>query len=180
MMKHVISLMKLDDRPPAKLVPWLEHQGSITDKLKALAGEARLELLQHTWESTDTWDQKTLNLAPNRVVLHREILMWAHHHPCWFARTVLPKSTYQTEKSLFSRLETTPLGELIHHHSDIKRTHIKPYPILAHSMEQNYLFDALKNSIKPLWGRCSTFTLYKQHEFYLLEIFLPGLLRYCA
>lgn len=165
------------NNPPEKLKPWLWHQGSITDKLKDLAGEAKLQLLKHAWELTDTWDQGTLQLEPKRCVLHREIIMWAHHEPCWFARTVLPKTTYTREKALFDRLETTPLGELIHHHPAIQRTHIYPYPILANSMEQAYLTHALEHAITPLWGRCSTFTLHHQHEFYLLEIFLPPLLR---
>ena len=178
-MKHVIQLMMID-KPPTQLTPWLEHQGSITDKLKALAGEARLQLLKHTWELTDIWDQQTLNLAPNIYVLHREILMWAHNEPCWFARTVLPESSYQAEEALFSRLETTPLGELIHHHPNIKRTSIKPYPIVPNSMEHAYLSHTLDHPTTQLWGRCSTFTLHKQHEFYLLEIFLPALSRYCT
>jgi len=170
----------MSNTPPAVLAPWLTHQGSITDKLKAHAGEAHLQLLKHAWELTDSWDQQTLNLTPKLAVLHREILMQAHNKPCWFARTVMPKPTYQAEKALFSRLETTPLGELIHHHPDIQRTSIKPYPILPNSMEHSYLTHALEQPIKPLWGRCSTFTLHKQHEFYLLEIFLPDLLRYCT
>jgi len=165
---------------PEKLAPWLEHQGSITDKLKALAGEARLQLLKHTWELTDPWDQITLHLEPKLSVLHREIIMWAHHEPCWFARTVLPKTTYQAEEALFCRLETTPLGELIHHHPHIQRTSINAYPILPNTMEHTYLIHALKPLDKTLWGRCSTFTLNNTHEFYLLEIFLPKLLRYCT
>jgi len=166
-----------------RLIPWLEHQGSITDKLKNLAGEAHLQRLKHTWELTDRWDQETLKLKPNLEVLHREILMWAHDKPCWFARTILPKTTYQAEEALFNRLETTPLGELIHHHPKIKRTIINPYPILPNSMEYIYLTHAFEVPITPLWGRCSTFTFTlntKQEEFYLLEIFLPDLLRYCT
>lgn len=174
MMKHVILMI---NKPPEKLTPWLEHQGSITDKLKALAGEAHLQLIKHRWELTDTWDQSTLHLKPKKSVLHREILMWAHNEPCWFARTVLPKTTYLKEETLFSRLETTPLGELIHHHPGIKRTSIRPYLIAAHSMEHTYLTHTLEHVSTPLWGRCSTFTLHNQHEFYLLEIFLPKLLK---
>lgn len=165
------------NKPPAELIPWLEHRGSITDKLKALAGEARLQLLKHTWELTDTWDQRTLHLAPKLPVLHREILMWSHNEPCWFARTVLPQTTYYAEERLFSRLETTPLGELVHHHPNIKRTSIRSYPVLPNSMEHAYLTHALDRVHTPLWGRCSTFTLHNQHEFYLLEIFLPKLLQ---
>jgi len=179
-MKHVIQLAMTDPRPPTKLIPWLEHKGSITDKLIAYAGEAKLQVLKHTWELTDAWDQNTLALAPNASVLHREILMWANNQPCWFARTIIPKPTYLAEEALFSRLETTPLGELIHHHPNIKRTNITPYPIQPKSMEYGYLEHALENPVTPLWGRLSTFTLHKQHEFYLLEIFLPGLLRYCV
>ena len=180
----------MNNAPPAQLAPWLKHPGSITDKLKAYAGEARLQLLKHAWELTDTWDQQTLSLIPNLSVLHREILMWANHEPCWFARTILPKPTYQAEEALFSRLKTTPLGELIHHHPNIQRTNITPYPIQAESMEHTYLKHALTlldPADKPrdvgfdiLWGRCSTFTLHTQHKFYLLEIFLPGLFRYCV
>lgn len=167
----------IHNNPPEKLKPWLEHQGSITDKLRALAGEAKLQLLKHAWECTDTWDQDTLHLKPKLCVLHREIVMWAHHEPCWFARTVLPKKTYIREEALFNRLKSTPLGELIHHHPAIQRTCIHPYPILANSMEQAYLTNALEHVMMPLWGRCSTFTLHHQYEFYLLEIFLPPLLR---
>lgn len=170
----------MNNTPPARLIPWLTHQGSITDKLKAQAGDAHLQLLKHSWELTDSWDQETLNLASNLPVLHREILMWAHNEPCWFARTIMPKSTYQAEETLFSRLKTTPLGELIHYHPNIRRTRIKPYPIVPNSMEHRYLAHALEYPVEQFWGRCSTFTLHKQYEFYLLEIFLPSLLRYCT
>ncbi len=157
------------------------HKSSLTDKLKALVAHTHLEVLNNTWEQSDEWDHQTLKLPLNTEVLHRDIIMWAENQPCWYARTILPQSVYHIEKALFDSLKTKALGELIHHHPDIKRTEIIPYPIHTHMPEFNYLKKALKQNTpnKTLWGRISTFTIRAQFDFYLLEIFLPGLLRYC-
>lgn len=167
---------------PKQLQPWLAHKGSITDKLKTRVATCRLDVLNHTWEQTHAWDTQLLSLTKNTTVLHRDILMWAEGEPCWYARTILSQAVFDTEASLFKRLETTPLGELIHTHPEIQRTQIKPYLITPKMPEYVYLKQALKHSTPkaPLWGRVSTFTIRNQFDFYLLEIFLPGLLRYCA
>jgi chorismate--pyruvate lyase len=174
-MKHVMS--------QNKLAPWLTHQGSITDKLKALTHHTQLIVLTHAFELSDTWDMQTLNLSANTSVLHREILMQADkHHTCWYARTILPKIVYDAEKNLFERLKTMPLGVLIHTHPDIQRVHIHAYEIHQKMQEYSYLTQALKQKTPTnnrLWGRVSTFRIRNQFDFYLLEIFLPGLLNYC-
>ncbi|MCH9757184.1 MAG: chorismate lyase [Gammaproteobacteria bacterium] len=164
-----------------QVISWLNHKASITDKLKALADNTHLEVLNQNWEKTDNWDHKTLHLPLNSDVLHRDILMWADNQPCWYARTILPKTVYNTEKTLFERLNTEALGDLIHNHPHIKRTHINPYEMRTHMPEYRYLKHALKQNspTNRLWGRVSTFTIHHQFDFYLLEILLPGLLRYC-
>ncbi|MCH9689758.1 MAG: chorismate lyase [Gammaproteobacteria bacterium] len=161
--------------------PWLEQKGSITDKLKQLAGHTKLQVLSHSWETSDAWDSKILKLPENTEVLHRDILMWADNQTCWYARTILPQYVYQAESLLFEQLKSKPLGELIHHHPEIHRTHINSYEIHAHMPEYQYLKHALKQNTPThsLWGRVSTFTIRNQYDFYLLEILLPGLLRYC-
>ena len=163
------------------MVSWLTHKTSITDKLKALSGDTKLLVLNNTWEQSDEWDHKNLLLPLNTEVLHRDILMWAEHQPCWYARTILPQSVYHTEKALFDSLKTKALGELIHNHPHISRTNITPYAIHTNMPEFNYLKNALKQNTPThtLWGRLSTFTIHTQFDFYLLEVFLPGILRYC-
>lgn len=160
---------------------WLEHKTSLTDKLKALAKSTTLQVLNHCWEPTHLWDQTALGLPADITVLHRDIIMWADGAACWYARTVLPMPVFNIEAELFKRLDTEPLGELIHHHPHIERTNITPYEIKPHMPEYAYLKQNLKESTpqSKLWGRLSTFTIHKQHDFYLLEIMLPGLLRYC-
>jgi chorismate lyase len=165
----------------SSITPWVTHKGSITDKLKALATNTHLLVLNNIWEQTDEWDHKNLCLSPNIEVLHRDILMWAEQQPCWYARTILPKSVYHTEKALFDGLKTKALGDRSHNHPHISRTHIIPYTIHTNMSEFNFLKKALKHNTptNTLWGRISTFTIHTQFDFYLLEIFLPGILRYC-
>ncbi len=163
---------------PKKPESWLTHKGSITDKLKQHTKNINLKRLSHCFEAPDTWDIHHLKLSPNeKTVLHREILMTANALPCWYARTILPESSYTAEKTLFEQLTHTPLGELIHPHPDIHRTQITPYLIEANTTEYDYLSVHIKIT-EPLWGRLSTFTIRHQFEFYLLEIFLPHLLRF--
>ncbi len=165
-----------------QVLTWLRSQSSITDKLKVLAKKTRLEVLTHTWEVTDDWDQTTLSLPANTDVLHREIVMWGDNTPCWYARTILPHAAYHAEKALFDCLKHQALGELIHPHPDINRDDIKLYAMHPHMQEYNYLTRHLKDTAPKhcLWGRVSTFTIRKQFDFYLLEIMLPGILRYCT
>jgi chorismate lyase len=166
--------------PPTPLAPWLTHQASLTDKLKALTPEVKLQVLTNTWEKTHPWDWSTLMLPKNITVLHRDVVMHAEDTPCWYARTILPLSVYNAEEALFSRLKTEALGELIHSHPDIKRTNISPYRIRKMSTEYAYASEAVPNHPlgDMLWGRVSRFTLRENHTFYLLEVLLPGLLKY--
>ncbi len=164
-----------------EILRWLTHQGSITNKLKLLTHDVRIEVLENTWETADNWDQKNLSLTSSSEVLHRNIVMWAEDTPCWYARTILPETAYQSEQALFDRLKHQALGELIHNHPDIKRTKIHPYTITPDMPEFEFLKAALQQNTPEtnLWGRISTFTIRNQFDFYLLEIFLPGVLKYC-
>jgi chorismate--pyruvate lyase len=163
--------------PPVPLRPWLTHQHSLTDKLKSVACDVRLEVCRHEWGDPDLWDQQTLQLSER--ALHREILMWAGGDTCWYARTIIPSSTYLTEELLFDRLKTQALGELIWNHPHIKRTAITPYAINKNALEYGFLTPRMHQDTHPLWARLSTLSVHEHHSFYLLEIFLPGLAAYC-
>lgn len=159
---------------------WLKEKGSITEKLIQFAGEAVLDVISHRFEEADQWDHQTLEISLNTMVLHRQILMRASNTVCWYARTIIPQSVYHIEESLFERLKHESLGNLIHPHPDIERVEIRPYTIRPSMTEYAYLNAALKNNTmnEILWGRISVFTLHNIHRFFLLEIFLPPILKY--
>lgn len=166
--------------PPEHLVSWLTWTQSLTEKLRLCAGDASLQVLKHQWEDSDAWDKSVLNLHDTRVI-HREILMYAHQVPCWYARTILPLETILADEALFERLKQESLGQLIFNSGRVERRSIKHQLIEPTSFEWAWLpANAFSKTVsKPpvhLWYRLSEFGLIASaHRFYLLEILLPGL-----
>lgn len=162
---------------PPDLTGWLTYQGFLTKKLRDIAGDACLHVLDHVWEEVDTWDKVRLNIIENQV-LHREICMYAWDKPCWYARTVLPLSTYLAAPALFDRLKHESLGVLIFEGSKITRQTFTQYVIDSSAIEYSWLSTDLHQQAHELWARLSEFKLDQQYPFYLLEILLPELARY--
>jgi len=162
---------------PASLLPWLTYQHSLTERLTARAGNTHLDVLDQRWESPDWWDKQVLN-TKDSTVLHREIVMWASGEPCWYARTIIPQETYIANSELFDRLKKESLGVLIFTESVIKRTSLFHYAIDDKSIEYHWLNKTLSCKATTLWVRMSVFTIHNELNFYLIEIMLPGLMRF--
>jgi len=163
--------------PPQYLLSWLTYTGYMSERLRDKSGEAVLQVIQQTWEPTNTWDHQVLSL-PDEQVLHRDIVTLAWEQPCWFARTIFPQTTYQTHLDLFHRLDHEPLGNLIFHTESIKRLNLCHYPITAESPEYAWLPKTIDTHQQVLWVRLSTFQVQDAELFYLVEILLPALEQY--
>ena len=159
------------------LLPWLVYEQSLTNKLHATAGDARLDVLDQRWELTNAWDQNILKLNSTQV-MHREILMWAFDAPCWYARTILPAATWEANTALFDRLKTEPLGHLIFDSTEVKRGSLMHYMITPASVEYSWLNELMHQGESELWVRLSEFVVNDTHSFFLVEILLPGLFVY--
>lgn len=157
-------------------MPWLVCESSLTNKLTAAAGDARLEVRSQCWESADEWDLVVLKLDATEV-MHREIVMSAFDIPCWYARTILPVATYHANIQLFDRLKNESLGELIFNGNQIKRASLNHHVISTQSPEYKWLNDLAPKDASELWMRLSEFKVITGHSFFLAEILLPGLLR---
>ena len=162
-----------------RLLSWLTYEHSLTDRLnKNLDKPARLELLSQRWVSATWWDIYVLKLKKESV-LHRDIIMWAEE-ACWYARTILPASTYKSSPSFFDRLEREPLGQLIFHEPMIKRVEMINYSINKSSVEYYWLKKALVDVDileEEYWLRFSSFIVNDLSPFFLIEVLLPGLMR---
>ena len=162
--------------PPATIIPWLAYTRSLTEKLNALTGDARLDVLHQSWDKPNSWDKKVLFLDCDQV-MHREIAMWSLDSVCWYARTILPISTYQSNKALFERLQNESLGQLIFNSQQIERLSLTHYAISPDSIEYSWLNSNFHEDAPILWVRLSEFQVNHDSSFYLVEILLPGLLR---
>lgn len=156
----------------ARLIPWLVHELSLTEKLKVTAGDAQLELINQRWD-----------VAPDGSrTLCREIVMWAFDSPCWYARTLIPFATFHANEALFERLKTESLGDLIFHGTDIKRGSLTSYAITKQSPEFAWVQKWCQQDDVQLWVRLSELSVSGaiSHPFVLKEILLPGLRRFLS
>ncbi|CDZ79173.1 4-hydroxybenzoate synthetase (chorismate lyase) [Legionella massiliensis] len=173
---QINNLMKVDSLSPEILKPWLHHSSSLTDKLRTQSGDAELQVLKQSWSQPSWWDKFTLGLALVPVV-HRDILMFSHKTACWFARTIIPEYTYRANRLFFDRLSQESLGVIVFNEPSIERTILLNYAINPHCLEYQWLPKSLGELDETLWLRLSVFTIEKTSTFYLVEIFLPGLMK---
>ncbi|MFY7698150.1 MAG: chorismate--pyruvate lyase family protein [Legionella sp.] len=171
-----VDIVKISGLPPPSLLPWLSHQSAITTKLEEEIGPARLEILQQQWLQPNDWDRNTLQIK-SLWVMHREIVMWFQREPCWYARTILPQTTYLHDPAFFQRLRQESLGKLLFDNNRIKRFSLKVYALTPQAPEYLWLDETLHERANHLWARLSQFNMDDQFPLFLLEVFLPGLER---
>ena len=163
-------------QPSNSLLEWLNCESFLTEKLKSLTGDATLRLLSQSLVKTSDWEHMILGVD-DPFVLRREILMSSNKIPCWYARTVLPNSTYTANVDLFARLKHETLGHLIFSDAQITRASIKKYSITESCTEFSWLVPFLGQLPGALWMRRSTFHIHKTWPFFLMELYLPGLIQ---
>ncbi|MDP1603212.1 MAG: chorismate lyase [Legionella sp.] len=163
---------------PRSLLPWVIHQEALTEKLKQSAGDAQLTILNQNWMTSGWWDNHVLGLD-RQVILQREILMSAGEHACWYARTIIPQSTYHIHKPIFNRLNHESLGDIIFSEPRIKRYSMINYAITPQCIEYHWLKPVFCDEDCRLWTRLAIFTIDNDSPFFLIEILLPDLYRYC-
>ncbi|MGQ3887447.1 chorismate--pyruvate lyase family protein [Legionella sp. CNM-1927-20] len=164
--------------PPKTLFPWLTYEQSLTKRLQCIVGEApKLTVLKQHWCPVDWWDKYVVGLSEDELALHREIIISAENKQCWYGRTIIPASTYQSYEALFARLNQESLGQLIFSNKAITRLAHKFYSITPQSIEYYWLKPIIHVNDSRLWVRLAVFTINNHAQFYLIEILLPDLLR---
>lgn len=142
--------------PPTWLKPWLCYKQSLTKKLEHLTGEAKLIILKQVWLGA-FWQ--------------REILMTSQNRHCWYAKTLVPKSTYQVYVHLFAAQEQ-PLGHIIFSQPEIHRLSLRHF-VLPEKDKNTLSYTQMGEEF--LWTRESKWLFNTHHSFTIQEIFLPGL-----
>ncbi|MGQ3891107.1 chorismate--pyruvate lyase family protein [Legionella sp. CNM-4043-24] len=158
--------------PPPSLLPWLVHTGPLTARLKKLRGQTRLQVIRQHWRSTNWWDQQVLGLQHHRI-LQRDILMFSHQAPCWFARSMIPEPVFTANRDVFDRLQYEALGDIVFSHDHVERSSLDYYPLFPDSIEYYWPERSFVNQAPVMWLRLSTFTIRRHYPFFLTELFLP-------
>ena len=161
---------------PDNLLSWLTYTEMLTSKLHTISNSAQLQVIRHEFTKVAWWDKYVLKIESTDLFV-REITISADAVPCWFARTVVPMSTYKKHEQLFSQLKKISLGQLIFGNYGILRRELNYYCINKLNLEYHWLPRDVYTGADNLWMRLSEFTVDTE-VFYLAEIFLPGLEKY--
>ena len=162
---------------PAALQGWLTDTGSLTRSLQAQADQGfSVKLLGESWVLPLPDEARLLGIASDALVYQREVQLLNGADADVYARTVIPRVTFDGLSEHFMNLGTKPLGELLFTDPSVRRGDIE----VACIQGEEALFKlAMQGKLElpaNLWGRRSPF--YIADKILLVnEIFLPHLTR---
>ena len=168
------SFQKINTEITGSFHSWLDHDLSLTDKLIATTGHAKLELLSQGWKQSSWWDFYVLTIREQ--VFLREILMKSQGTLCWYARSVISKSCYDLDDCFFDRLLYEPIKNLIFNEPKVDFFNRLVYPVNQKYLEYYWISRHFHPLPDQLWVRLSTYTFIKNQPFYVVEILTPELL----
>lgn len=152
---------------PTALWPWLAHTGSLTEKLRAVVGEAlHVEVLREDVTQLVADDALLLHSLPGTAAHRREVYLCGDQ-PRIFARTL---ATAEAARWL-DELNTQPLGERVFAQARLQRGAIQVALLEAGQP----LFQAASQRFRPvlaaLWARRSVLTV-QDDRLLIYECFL--------
>lgn len=170
------ALLSKQKLPPEKLLPWLTYTGIMTEKLSAITGESDLKVLRQQRIACSSWEHEMLIINEPEVI-SRDICISSKEIIYWYARTIIPLSTYNNHSDFFCRLTNESLGKIVFDDDRVYRQSLTFYPI--NNMNNEFHWFKFSNDLQQqtLWVRRSHFIMDDKTSFHLLEILLPALLR---
>ena len=163
--------------PPALLKPWLDEPGSLTKRLRALAGaQFNVQPLQQCWSSGWPDERQRLGLRSREQVWLREVLLCQATEPLVYARSLIPAATLRGPLQRLRRLGSAPLGALLFGRYPMVRGPIAIAWLNAQSRLAQRAAEAAGIEAQPMWARRSVFAVAKR-ELLVTEVFLPSLIQ---
>lgn len=162
---------------PARLRPWLNEPGSLTRRLRYMAGGAfTVRVCTERWGRPWLDERRRLGLTPRRRAWLREVVLGCGEQPWIVARSVMPEPTLGGPLRRLRGLGARPLGSVLFGHYAVVRG-----PIEVARLDDG---DALAVRAAGLggqpgeWARRSVFRIGGR-PLLVTEVFLPPLLEAC-
>lgn len=159
-----------DAERPAAPWSWLVHTGSLTRKLRALAGDAfHVRVLREGEIELEAEDAQLLGVTPGTTAQLREVYL-SGAQPLVFGRTL---ASNQGAAHWLERLGVQPLGDRVFAEADAMRGEIEVKRV---TLTDALYRDAVYGLTEPpglLWARRSVLTV-QNSRLLIYECFLPG------
>jgi chorismate lyase len=156
---------------PVGLRDWLLDSGSLTRRLQeASDGQFSVKVLSQSVQLPRFSERCALALAPRRLALIREVLLYGRGVPWVYARSVIPMQTLTGRLRKLRNLDSRPLGALLFSDPSMTRDPLEWTCIPAQTDKS--LTSKLPPFDQPIWGRRSVFKLSGK-PLLVCEMFLP-------
>lgn len=147
---------------------WLQDRGSLTARLRALAGDSfQVTVLQQRWAKPRLDEAQALGIPTHQYALIREVILSGNGGPWVYARSVLPIKTLSGPLRFLRKFGNRPLGELLFNNAAIQRGAMEiavwPPVLLSHTPSSQHA--------KPYLARRSIFQ-YRHTPMLVSEVFL--------
>jgi chorismate--pyruvate lyase len=163
----------LANGPPDSLRPWLDEPGSLTRRLRALAGEAfGVELQHQDWQRPWPSEAVRLGASTRRFAWVREVQLCRGRIPLIAARSVIPATSLRGPLRRLRRLGRQPLGHVLFGRYPVTRGVIDIAAVQPASPLGRRLARGLA---APAWARRSVFRVAGR-PLLVTEVFLPELI----
>lgn len=158
-------------RAPARIESWLNESGSLTARLRRLAGGGfGVRLLNQGYAHPFPGESAALGLPARARALGREVLLHGAGEPLVLARSIIPQQALRGEHCALAKLGNRPLGEVLFAQRGLRRPRLEfakvPRSDWLPAIADEYGLE------EAVWGRRS---LYRLGRISLLvcEFFLP-------
>lgn len=168
--------LSIQEKPDDKRLHNLLFQnGSLSRSIEELCnGTFNIELQNESWSTPMLEENELLTLIDNEITFIRKSWLKCDDKKLVYARTVIPRITYEGESQDLMKLGNKPLGNILFSDNKTYRTNMQYAKIpLHHELHKQATLDT--NIMTELWGRQSLFYINK-NSLLVTEVFLPTIL----
>lgn len=162
---------------PPKLRPWIAEKGSLTQRLRRYQQTAfSVEVLGHYWAKPLQNEALKLQIGLHEMAYQREVILRDGAEATIYARTIVPRQTYQQVGHYFRRLGNQALGDVLFRDPHVRRSRIEVAKIRPYQWLYPLAMFEQEALIPTIWARRSLF-YFGQRPILVNELFLPAIER---
>jgi chorismate--pyruvate lyase len=165
-------------RVPARYLPWLLEEGSLTRRLLALCRERfRVAVVEQGYRRPLAEEATALGLAIGRFALVRQVRLLCDGEPWVCARTVIPSATLCGHQRRLAHLGNRSLGAVLFADPTMARGPIEVACVASSTPLHALVTAGLASPPPEVWGRRTLFWLQCK-PLLVSEFFLPSVAEY--
>lgn len=168
--------LNTEDMPEDKrLQNFLFQSGSLSRSIEDnCTGSFNVELKNESWSTPMPEEAELLKLEINEITFVRESWLKCDDKKLVYARTVIPRLTYENASHELTELGNKPLGNILFNDDSTYRSNMQ-YAKIPSDCTLYKQATTGTDSIFDLWGRQSLFYIDK-NPLLITEVFLPTIL----